>query len=177
MQFPCLGQFHWFHFVLQVKSRTLRKYFKGFWTSSNFQYQFSIISIIIVAHILIFRSPSSSSLSASLHSTTAACLCSHVASGSARRCSRLWDAGGVCHHGDRHCARAFELQSEGPTHSGASSKGKRLGSEWEKINMQQDHVRLVSDNNIVDSSIKHPAVKHWLRWNPDTGFSNTVIGP
>ena len=109
-----------------------------FLTISNFQYQFSIISIIIAAHILIFRSPSSSSLSASLHSTTAACLCSHVASGSARRCSRLWDAGGVCHHGYRDCARAFELQSEGPTHSGASSKGKRLGCRMGKINMRQD---------------------------------------
>ena len=83
-----------------------------------------------------------------------------MASGSARRRSRLWDAGGVCHHGDRDCARAFELQSEGPTHSGASSKGKRLGSEWGKRNMQQDHARLLSDNNIVDSSLKQPAVKH-----------------
>nr|XP_023994838.1 uncharacterized protein LOC112071641 isoform X2 [Salvelinus alpinus]XP_023994839.1 uncharacterized protein LOC112071641 isoform X2 [Salvelinus alpinus] len=26
---------------------------------------------------------------------------------------RLWDAGGVCHHGYRDCARAFELRSEG----------------------------------------------------------------
>ncbi len=59
------------------------------------------------------------------HSTVEVTVCSHVAGDWTETGEALWDAGGVCYHGDRECARASELQSKNPADTWLKSKGKK----------------------------------------------------
>ena len=70
------------------------------------------------------RSPSSSVVSASFCSATAAGVCSSVAGDRAERHHGLWAAGGVCHHRVGNSPVSNELQREGPTAPGTKSTGE-----------------------------------------------------
>lgn len=56
-------------------------------------------------------------------STAAAFVRCSVAGRAAGARGSLWDAGGICHHGDRAGTRADVLQSEGSAHHGTQSQG------------------------------------------------------
>ncbi len=49
----------------------------------------------------------------------------HVAAGQAERCDELWEAPGVCVHGDRGGPWTDQPQTESPAHSGSKSEGER----------------------------------------------------
>lgn len=49
-----------------------------------------------------------------------------MASSAAGTRGPLWDAGGVCYHGDGAGPRADELQSEGSAHTGTQVQGQYL---------------------------------------------------
>lgn len=70
--------------------------------------------------------PGSTSLGSSPPgASVAASVCCHVAAGQTERCDELWQAPGVCCHGDRGGARTDQPDAENPTHSGTKGKGEQ----------------------------------------------------
>lgn len=87
------------------------------------------------------------------HSTIKITVCSHVAGDWTETGEALWDAGGVCNHGDRDSARASQLQSKNSADIWLKSKGKKYHSTWKQQTFRNHHVNDWAFREIVGFGI------------------------